>query len=522
MNFLDTSSSIIAYMGDSFISHFMTIKSIQQLLGDEPEKINLSLIKVIEKILRQANHEKQKLAVILYREAASLLSEITLKIPDPSLKRVSFNILRNFSLDILDRSSLSFSLALGTLPIELEVPDIDKNNVLDKKYPIDTTQLFNILNFSPYRKIVMGRSIIWMAKGHNDLVVFKFARDESEKKNLLNEVQWIDYLRYMGWSKYFEVPNLVNIKGNFLFSAIEYKHPFICFLVPRDYFIYPNGFGFRSKLKKHEFLEIISKNSKILGMLTSKGIIHTAVIPLFHNRIQRNRRDDGGVYLWERGGRLDRWLESSLYPNIGKSGIRDFEHIEVFDGNRRRLFREIGNQILAFMLIIGSYFRMIEPEKIGLLSDGTPVDVRHLFDDSLMKEAIYRVIKNYYLGFVGEELEKLEFKHMDYLVERMIEEMGVDRYMEEVLRVIDQEQMEEEEFKSFLIEHGYTKDQLDNLKKGEKDIILTTGPHLGAFNNRISIPELIDFVGGAAALFISSRYIREKNFLKINNNNHRQ
>jgi len=37
--------------------------------------------------------------------------------------------------------------------------------------------------------------------------------------------------------------------------------------------------------------------------MTVKGIAHTALIPLFHNRVQQRRRNDHGAYLWEHAGR---------------------------------------------------------------------------------------------------------------------------------------------------------------------------------------------------------------------------
>ena len=43
-------------------------------------------------------------------------------------------------------------------------------------------------------------------------------------------------------------------------------------------------------------------------------------IPLFHNRTQRLRRDDQGRYQWFRAGRLDQWLDSCAFPNLGLSG----------------------------------------------------------------------------------------------------------------------------------------------------------------------------------------------------------
>ena len=98
----------------------------------------------------------------------------------------------------------------------------------------------------------------------------------------------------------------------------------------------------------------------------------------------------------------------------------------------------------------------------------------------------------------------------DKFTERMIDEMGVDRHMEEILRVVDQAEMTDEEFMSFLEERGYTEKEVKEFQKGEEDIIMYTGPHLGGFNQRISLPELIETVGSMSALCIFGRYWREK------------
>ena len=88
----------------------------------------------------------------------------------------------------------------------------------------------------------------------------------------------------------------------------------------------------------------------LLGWLAGRGIVHEAAIPLFHNRVQRDRREDGGVYDWRLPGRLDRWLASALHPNFGLSGLRDFEHLASLE-RTSRLYRTMpgrqpSNQLL--------------------------------------------------------------------------------------------------------------------------------------------------------------------------------
>ena len=124
----------------------------------------------------------------------------------------------------------------------------------------------------------------------------------------------------------------------------------------------------------------------MLGRLSGLGIIHSAPIPLFHNRVQAGRRRDLGLYEWFRAGRLDRWLESCAYPNMGATGLRDFEHLEVFKGSNMKLYRSIGNHFLSLFLVTGSFFRNKKRDRVGLDHNGNPVDVRYLFEGKVLKE----------------------------------------------------------------------------------------------------------------------------------------
>ena len=90
--------------------------------------------------------------------------------------------------------------------------------------------------------------------------------------------------------------------------------------------------------------------------------------------------------------------------------------------------------------------------------------------------------------------------------------MGVDRHMTEILRIADQNAMSEKAFHRFLNERGYVGAEIDRLEKGEKDVVIHSGPHLGEFNRTISLPEIIDSVSSVSALCFAGRY-RKENFL---------
>lgn len=250
------------------------------------------------------------------------------------------------------------------------------------------------------------------------------------------------------------------------------------------------------------FFSVITGAATHLGCLAAKGILHTAVIPLFHNRAQQHRREDGGRYLWQRGGRLDRWLASSLYPNIGRSGLRDFEHMDVVKKNGSPLRQEIGNQLLSLVLITAAHYRMKAPDLFGHHPDGSPMDTRHLFDRNELTRLLQKLVTAYGIGFAGTDPDWPDRPEADHLAGRIIEEAGVDTHMIEILRVRDQEAMDQAAFSAFLSKRGLPSDT----PKNKEDITIATGPHLGGFNDRISIPELIGYLETASAKILAARF----------------
>lgn len=319
----------------------------------------------------------------------------------------------------------------------------------------------------------------------------------------------------------FNIPVAIKIQGSYVFKLENMPvrmpegtdlHPegyAIGFIAHKDYFAYPNEHRTERRLTTEGFREVMFRNAWLLGKLTFLGIVHSAPIPLFHNRVQRGRRGDHGLYEWPRGGRLDRWLDSCCYPNFGMTGIRDFEHLIAFNGLGRRLYHYVGAQIFSLLLVAGSYFRNKDIGRVGIDWQGNPVDARDLFDKQFLAELVQGISLSYYHGFVGTEFTGKLAIDFDELASRMIEEMGVDRYMEEILRDVDQKQMSDEEFRKFLAGRGYSENEMKGFKRGVQDVTVYTGPHLGGFNERISLPELIESIGTISALCIAGRYWRE-------------
>ena len=93
---------------------------------------------------------------------------------------------------------------------------------------------------------------------------------------------------------------------------------------------------------------------------------------------------------------------------------------------------------------------------------------------------------------------------------RMVEEMGVDRHMDELLRRDDQAAMTDAAFREFLLARGMAAETVAGLNRGEADVAIPTGPHLGAFNNRTSLPELNEATAAAVAACLAARHARDR------------
>ena len=70
----------------------------------------------------------------------------------------------------------------------------------------------------------------------------------------------------------------------------------------------------------------------------------------------------------------------------------------------------------------------------------------------------------------------------------------------------DQQNLTDRQFFEFLAEKGYSTEQQKNVIRGEKDLLIASGPHLGDFNRQISLPELIEGVAAMAAVCMAGRF----------------
>ncbi len=519
-----------------FSAAFVAMNRIKDILQVDARVPVAPVFTLCEQVVASPAYQRQKQAYFLYQAAAEALQLVALR-PNPggrSADRRRALALLNSGMDLPHEAPRrAMAEALGMLPLAVDrVPVASEPLAEDVTASLDGLPQCDVDWLAGYNIhclngwVWQGRSLLAETRS-GDVLVVKCLRAGEAPAALCRESAWMDYLRGLPEleERPFHIPRpLVHGHGVLVRAPQEVPRPpngmalhpkrlAMAFVASPRYFHYPNESAKHRRLSSAQARDVLSRSAWLLGRLMAMGIAHTAPIPLFHNRAQRHRREDGGRYRWTHAGRLDRWLASCRYPNFGVSGLRDFEHFEFVAGRARCRYEIIGSHLISLLLVAGSYFRSKAPDRMGLDASGQPVDTRDLFDRALLQTMIGDIYRAYYEGFTGEALPEEMPISPAHLADRMIEEMGLDRHMEEILRVVDQDAMDRFTFTSFLESRGLPRRAALRKTKGQRDIVLMTGPHLGGFNQPISLPELIDFAAAGAARCVAGRFCLEQDRL---------
>ncbi len=514
------SENVITQKNYDFMAKFLAVSQLCAMAEKAPEIFSVSTVLILKGLFSDAIVYRQTHAYFLHKETATTFCRLAVYPQNAPVASEARRALMDLLQTAKGRTHRAVAEALGSLPFAIEGPAVKNGNgqnipVVGWRELLEETGI--VLDDAPF---FMGRSLVGATGAPGGLLVVKLAGEEHSPQFLRTETDWLEIMRNGDYSfpVKFHIPQPLKVQNSPLFQITDIPvsvpenralHPdgyAVAFLTGQEYFHYPNESIPEKRLDSGEFKEVLFRNAFLFGRLSSLGILHGAPIPLFHNRVQAFRRDDHGLYEWQRAGRLDRWLESCRHPNFGVSGIRDFEHLESFRGESRLLYPHIGTQLLSLFLVTGSYFRGKDGNRIGLDGEGNPVDARDCFDKPFLTELLEGMFSHYFLGFVGRKFEGEAPLDFENLSSRMVEEMGVDRFMEEILRVSDQQSMTDETFFRFLEQRGFSREEACRREKGKEDITLFTGPHLGGFNQRISLPELIEAIGTMSALCIYGKY----------------
>jgi hypothetical protein len=491
---------------------YLAVKYVAGHMDQYPDTIGAGTVDTLTGVIRSPRFDRQKQSYFLFHEAAGALTRLAGRAGKP----LSEHIIRELN-DLLYTSQgkrlRAVNQALGELPWK---PAASATSVMAPRsvLPVDLDGLVPGFAAGWKQARWQGRSLI-IHTSKSTCLVLKFATSADNVTDLAREAAWLAGLQFLRGDMAaggFDAPVPIEHQGHRVFDITSdlpvdppsflYRQICIAFSPCPGYYEYPNEPGCARPLSWTR--NVFIKNARILGRMTVKGIVHTALIPLFHNRVQQRRRNDQGAYLWEHAGRLDQWLDSCQYPNFARSGPRDFEHIEQIDTGAG-LRHYIGEHLLSFILVIGSVFRNKAPDRRGLTRDATPEDTRDLFDRAAFESMIADVSDNYFKGLCRTGLPQELLQTIPRLTGALIQTMGYDEHMEEVLRIQDQNRMTKEQYQQFLHQRGVKKVP----PQGQADILLSTGPHLGGFNQSISVPELIEYLFRFSALAVSHCFLNE-------------
>jgi len=509
-----------------FTATYMQVANLQYIIETRPEIVTTGTVHALCCVLEGNEHDSQRQVFFLFKKAADAIADIICRAPEKEVAHTAGKTLSRLLAAHNGHRFRAVAEAMGALPAaenlrkqtayqlpEPAVEPVCDISALVGRRPVD------MLHW-------MGRSAILKDPDRPEsILVLKFARTGQKLSELAAETFWMQQLSRLELPApfAFDIPRPAGVRHAPVIFRIEDKalaipegadidtrRHAIAFQTGPDYFSYPNHPVNGKMPGMEECRTILARNAGIFGHLASLGIVHTAPIPLFHNRVQRQRRNDAGLYQWRRAGRLDQWLASCRFPNISKSGVRDFEHFIAFDGPTRQLYDHIGTHVLSLVLVAGSYCRNHDEARIGVDDKGCAVDARDLFDRQWLSQVLIDIFKAYYQGFTQTAFcTDLPFDPQS-LSRRLIEEMGVDRHMEEILRIAEQEAMSDAQFRRFLESRGFDRHSIEDLQKDSQDIHILTGPHLGGFNQAISVPELIEYTAALSALCIMDRFCRQR------------
>jgi len=501
---------------DAFPAAVADLFCLQRRVENGGGRVDERTVAAVRDVMIQSPLADRRQGLFLFRETAGLLAALMVH-GSPSAAGAAYRALHAVLKNGRGFAHRTAAEALGGLPHGIRPPDPPPEAV-ESPVSISWERLMQKAGAARrLRPVWKGRSLVAGPVAGGRVLVCKMARRGERGGALAREVHWMSQLRAASGSLpvRFDVPEPLlcgesallqlapapRIPGN-PGADVDPSGVAVAFVAHVDYFRYPNGAAGDGRFPRRAFCRMMAQNAFLLGRLAAAGILHTAPIPLFHNRVQVHRRRDGGCYEWYRAGRLDRWLASCAYPNFGPTGLRDFEHLAPLDDGHLSLYRCAGTHFLSLLMVLASYFRNRAPERVGSDGAGAPVDARDLFDPQLMHDTILAVFDRYCEGLAGRRPDFPLPVDLERLVSRMVEEMGLDRHMEEILRKADQDQMSEAAFAQFLKERGGSMGE----QKGAADIVLSTGPHLGAFNDTTSLPELIHAVAAFAGLAVAGRF----------------
>lgn len=300
---------------------------------------------------------------------------------------------------------------------EIEYHGYNLTEFFDKAGIIDINLNDIIRQYKAGQPHRMGRTLI--APINRGFLALKMCVNPGDESRLLHEICMQEYLKKLPGLQGLSVESTLPcpLKGIYrireiprhLREGIYAAEPHaIGYIAGREYFAYVNEPQHSIQVMRRSLLVC----ARDLARLTGMGLIHASLMPLYHRRGDGSEEDDG--YCWQRkvAGRLEKWLESCLYPNLRLSGLADYEHLEVHqDIQPQRLQSHIGRHLFSLSLLLASYLK-----NSGQLEENT------------LKSILEECFIQYYSTLARDPPGLDEAVDWDLMAGQMVEEMGSNKY----------------------------------------------------------------------------------------------
>ena len=283
-----------------FMAKYLAVGQLCAMAETNPAVFNLETVSILKSLFTNAIVYRQTQAYFLHREAANTLCRLAVYSQNSPVALEARLAVMDLLQTAKGRTHRAVAEALGSLPFTIEGPAIKNGH--RKNIPVVGWRDFLVetgvvVHDTPF---FMGRSLVGVTGNGNRVLVVKLAGAQHSSQSLRAETDWLDHMRNGDYSfpVKFHVPQPLKVQNSSLFQLEDLPVPIpengalhpdrnaIAFLAGKDYFLYPNESIPEKRLNPDLFKEVLLRNAFLFGRLSSLGILHTAPIPLFHNRVQ--------------------------------------------------------------------------------------------------------------------------------------------------------------------------------------------------------------------------------------------
>jgi hypothetical protein len=202
-----------------FIATYHAVADLRRLARKHPGVLDTQTIGALERLLHSNAFQKVRQAYFLYREAASVLTDMAIVPGGNGLGSTALASLRHMLLKASGSAHRGVAEALGSLPVRISGPRL---NIVGRPSP-PTASWTDLLSFSGLTAAgqprYIGRSLVVETSAKRHLLVVKLAKRGDTAAGLEREIQWMETIAKPAYAVdcRFHVPAPVRVKNRRVF-----------------------------------------------------------------------------------------------------------------------------------------------------------------------------------------------------------------------------------------------------------------------------------------------------------------